>query len=207
MLGKNYQRIICGVAGILAVALFIVLAFTAVSAEEKEEKLKLTFQAFAINQSNIGGGSDTVEIEINRWSTEAERLDYFDILREQGQEELWKVFDKAEQVGWARMGSGARLAPSTPLSYSHDFIQEDQRVIMLGTNRPIGFAEAESESRTKEYNISIIQLTLKKDDKGKWKGNGELIIGAVLMWDEKAKKFGVKSYASEPIRLNDVSER
>jgi len=40
MSGKNYQKIISGAAGVLAAALFMALAFTAVSAEEKKPDKK-----------------------------------------------------------------------------------------------------------------------------------------------------------------------
>jgi len=207
---KNHQKIMCGTAGLLAAALVMVFAVTAVSAEEKEKKVKLTFTGRAVNMTNVGqGGASTIEIQVNRWSTEAQRQALWNILVEKGQNDLWDALGKEPEAGWFRVAQGvARTAPSTPLAYSREIKDGDNWEIILITNRPLAFSEAEAQiNRSTRFNISIIVLQLTKDDKDKWRGSGQLVAGAELNYNAEKNKLEIKNYASEPIRLQEVTLR
>ena len=102
---KNHWRAI----GFLALALVVGLAATTVPGLAKDE-VKLTFSAFAVNMSNIAPGTSTqVEIDISRWSTEAEHDELFKVLVDQGDKKLVDALRKAkrDRVGaFGRHGGG-----------------------------------------------------------------------------------------------------
>ena len=210
MFVKNHQKILCGAAGILAVALVMVFAVTAVPAEDKEEKVKLNFSGRAVNMSTEGPSRNTnIDIQVNRWSTEAERQALWNILVEKGQNDLWDALGNEPEAGWIRLAQGTvRTAPSTTMRYAREFKEGDNWEIILITNRPLTFSEAEAQiKRSTKFSITIIVLQLTKDDKGKWKGNGQMIAGAELTYSEEKNKLEIKNYASEPIRLQEITLR
>jgi hypothetical protein len=204
---KNQHKILRAAAGFLAVALIMMTPVTDVQAEEKGEKLPLNFSGRAVNMSSEGpGGNTIIEIQVSRWSTEAQRQALWNILVEKGQNDLWDALGKEPDAGWFRLATGAaRTVPSTPLTYSREIKQGDNWEIILITNRPLSFEEAEAQiKRQTRFNITIIVLQLTKNDKGKWRGSGQLVAGAELNYSAEQNKLEIKNYASEPIRLQEV---
>ena len=76
-------------------------------------------------------------------------------------------------------------------------------MIVLATDRRIGFAETWRSSRTLDYNVSLIILNL--DEEGR--GDGQIMLGAQFEWDEANEQVIITNFASEPIRLTRVRLR
>ena len=76
-------------------------------------------------------------------------------------------------------------------------------MIVLATDRRIGFAENFRSARTLDYNVSLIVLNL--DEEGQ--GDGQLMLGAQFEWDEANEQVVITHFASEPIRLTRVRVR
>ena len=76
-------------------------------------------------------------------------------------------------------------------------------MVVLATDRRIGFAESWRSARTLDYNVTLIVLNL--DENGQ--GDGQLMLGAVFAWDEANEQLIIESFASEPIRLTRVRMR
>src|SRR4051794_1853527 len=65
---------------------------------------QLHISALAVNMSNIGTGSaNTVLIDINRWTTDAERQALMDTFRKQGPDALLTALQKQPEVGFIRL--------------------------------------------------------------------------------------------------------
>lgn len=195
------------------IAIGAVLLLTAMIAqstpgEDEEEK----YRAFAVNMSNIGmGGAATLDITISRWSTPEERQMLHATLVEKGHDAFVKALRKQKETGWTRATGRAAAAmrqgfPSTRTHYAWQYEENGTRHIIVATNRPIGFREAASASRSVDYNISFLTLEFpaaQGDEKPK--GKGQLYFALKVSLDKDTKKIKVEEAGTEPIRLTTVS--
>ena len=120
-------------------------------------------------------------------------------VKRRGGRELAEILFDKESVGTIRELQG----PAFDLRYSRSLPSEGGRQIILATDRRIAFAEAWGASRTLDYNVSLIVLTV--DDEGR--GEGRLMLGAELTWHEEQNQVEIEYQASRPIRLNNVRLR
>jgi hypothetical protein len=185
--------------GLAALSLTVALGAPAsgVSAQNAKEK----FTAFAINM-NSGPKTATLDITIDRWSTDAERDALLSILAEEkdvnkANQALLKALQKMPKVGSIRtpttLAWDLRYARQNPLD-------EGGRQIVLGTDRPIGFREARNQPRSMDYPFTVIEMRLDKDDKGE----GKMLTGTKLYIDKKTKNLVLENYAQQPVRLNEI---
>jgi hypothetical protein len=157
------------------------------------------FTAFAVDLSAQASRNrtGTVDINIDRWSTDAERNQLRDALRESGPDKLLSALQKIKDpVGSIQtpghIGYPLRYARQIPLG-------NGGRRILLGTDRPISFFEAVNGGATKDYPFLVIDLTV--DAEGK--GQGRLLpIARITANDDHA--VDIENYTSEPVRLNEV---
>ncbi len=188
--------------GILFLALALGTLVPALLAQEEE--LPLNFDAVAVNMSNVGPrGQVRLQIRVNRWSTEEERNALREIVKTQsgrrGERQLADGLFSKESVGTIR--ESRTLAYD--LRYARELPSEVGRMIVLATDRRIGFAEAMRASRTLDYNVTLIILNL--DENGN--GDGQVMLGAQLAWDDVNEQLIIEHFSSEPIRLTRVRMR
>src|SRR5439155_23215568 len=96
----------------------VVLAGAAVSGQTMGAPERFT--ALAVNMGTPGpSGATTVEIVVNRWSSDAERDRLLNVLMEQGPEKLLDALQKNLKVGYIRtpnsIGYDLHFARKTPL--------------------------------------------------------------------------------------------
>jgi hypothetical protein len=160
-----------------------------------------TFTAFAINM-NSGPKTATVDIKIERWSTDEERQTLLSILVEEkdkykANQALLKALQKMPKAGYIR-------TPNTlawDLRYARQNPMEDGgRQIVVGTDRPVGFMEARNQPRSMDYPFTILELRLNKEDKGE----GKMLAGTQLYIDPKTKNLVLENYGQQPVRLNEI---
>ena len=160
--------------------------------------LPVRFTAFAIDVNNMGKShSGTVDIKIDRWSTDAERDALIKTFMEKGPQKLLDALQDTKPVGYIK-------APQT-LAWDLRFARQNQldegvTQILLLTDRPIGFAEARNQPRTIDYPFSLIEIRLGKDGKGV----GKMAVATKIDFDKKKKQLVLENYSSEPVRLNEV---
>jgi hypothetical protein len=168
-----------------------------VSAQNVGEK----FTAFAINM-NSGPKTATVDISIDRWSTDAEREQLLSILVEEkdqyrANQALLKAIQKLPKVGYLR-------TPQTlawDLRYARQSQMEDGgRQIVVATDRPVGFREARNQPRTMDYPFTVVEMRLNKEDKGE----GKMLAGTKIYIEPKTKNLVLENYAQQPVRLNEI---
>ena len=157
------------------------------------------FTANAINMSSIGSRVPTpLDITITRWTSAGEQERLIAILRSKGGDALAEALRKGEPIGSIR----------TPTSLAYDFryaVQErtrnNERRIILLTDRPIEFGELVDRTHSLDYPFSAIELLL--DDTGH--GKGSLWIAAKLTLLDDL--LIVDNYADRPVTLNDVRRK
>ena len=157
------------------------------------------FVALAVNMNN--GGSGTIEMTVNRWSTEAERLRLVTILMEQGPQKLLDVLEDMPRAGYIRSAGG--------IGYDLHYAQRMQgpdggERVVLATNRPIGFWEASNRPRSFDYPFTVIELRLNGDGEGE----GKLSLATRITADAESKIVTLENYETQPVMLTNVkSER
>ena len=156
------------------------------------------FTAFAVDTSNVTPRAITtpVDIQINRWSTDAERDQLLKVFREKGQEALLSALQKLPVVGAIR----------TPGSLNYDIHfamqkaeAEGGRMVFLMTDRYISAWEAMNRPRTIDYPFTLIQLQLDKDGRGVGKASI-----ATKITQEVDGTIELENFANQPVMLNEV---
>jgi hypothetical protein len=181
----------------LAAAGALLVSGQPVMAAKPVERLR----AFAVNMSNMSAGagrnSATVDITIDRWTTDAERDRLADALREKGPDGLLKALQKTDEIGHIQsagsLGYPLRFAREIPLSTGG-------RRLVIGTDRRISFLELREQPRTIDYPFMIMDIRL--DANGK--GEGKLMPVAKITQD-RDHIVEIENYASEPVRLTSVT--
>lgn len=158
------------------------------------------FTAFAVDMSNTaraGRNSTTVDITVNRWSSDADRDRLLNILKEKGQDALLDALQSMPVVGYI----------NTPGSLRYDLHfarqrpdAEGGRTIVLATDRYITGWEAINRPRTIDYPFTLIQLQLDRNDHGV----GKLSIATKIT--AKKDTIELENFSSEPVRLTEVKK-
>ena len=183
--------------GATATAVALILSASVPSAQSNMAKPE-KFTAFAVDISNTASRSNAsvVDIEIKRWSTDAERDQLLEVFRAKGQEGLLAALQKLPVVGGVR----------TPGSLSYDLHFARQRPgadggreIFLMTDRYIGVWEATNRPRTIDYPFTLIQLQLDKDGRGVGKASV-----ATQITQDPDGTIVLENFSSQPVMLNDV---
>ena len=158
----------------------------------------LRMSAVAVNMSNVGrGGANVVDIEIDRWSTEAERDDLIAAFNAQGPDALLSKLQGVKRVGYMRL-------PNTlgyDLHYARKHPGDDgSEQIVIATDRRIGFWEARNQPRTIDYPFTLIDIRLKSAGEGE----GKMSVATKISYNKKKHAVELENYASEPVRLTTV---
>jgi hypothetical protein len=156
------------------------------------------FTAFAVDISNTAprANASVVDIDIKRWSTDAEKDRLLQVFREKGQDALLSALQKMPVVG------GIRTPGS--LNYDIHFARqrpraEGGREIFLMTDRYVSAWEAMNRPRTIDYPFTLIQLQL--DQNGR--GVGKASIATQITQDPDGT-IVLENFSSQPVMLNDV---
>lgn len=182
---------------VLVVAVFGLTVATG-SAQETERE---TFSALAQHSGTGPSGQTTVIIQIERWSTDAERDHLAEVLINEDMQRLADELNKQDDVGFIRGTGGRQRLPSVRLRYAREFREDGVRIIRLATDRPISFGEAvRRPNRTWDYQVSLIELRLDENDEGE----GVLMAGVEFGVDGENNVLTIKHLSTNPVRLVNV---
>jgi len=153
------------------------------------------FTAMAVNMARGGAGS--VEIVVNRWSTEAERNKLMSTLMDQGDDKLLSVLQDMPRVGYFRTPNSLGY----DIHYAHrETMPEGGERVVLATDRRIGFWEAANQPRSIDYPFTVIELRLNKDGEGE----GKMSLATKIMADKNTNTVVLENYATQPVLLQSV---
>jgi hypothetical protein len=182
---------------------FAVLAALAapVAAEEAVDLggLPLRMTAFGINMTGAGARTtETIDITIERWSTEAERDKLLAILVEKGRESLVDaVRDVKPRAGFIRTTKS--LGWDIGFARKQELASGGTRIIIV-TDRPMSFREAANQPRSADYEFLLADIRINAEGKGQ----GKLAGAAKITYDKDARSIEIENYGIEPVRLNEV---
>jgi hypothetical protein len=190
-------------ATVALTALSITVLLSGGTSDVSAQNAREMFTAFAVNMDGGNDKTATVDIQIDRWSPEAERDRLLGILREeknhdQATKALLRALQQLPKVGYIRTGTSVgwdlRYARQTPM-------EDGGRQIVIGTDRPINAWEAYGQGRTLDYPFTVIELRLNKDNRGE----GKLLAGTKIYID-KNDNLVLENYSIQPVMLNDVKK-
>lgn len=175
---------------------FVLLALPGSRVLAQKTKPIETFTAFA---ASLGTGkAGVIEITINRWSTDAEREGLRATLIEFGPDKLLAELEKIRPpVGYMRRPGGL----AWDLYYAHNTSTPDGgRHVVLATNRRVAFNEVANNTRSMQYQFTLIEIRLDKDGKGE----GKMVPAAKVTWNADMKKIEIENYNALPVDLLSV---
>jgi hypothetical protein len=188
----------------------LALPLSAQNSEPKKPKPE-HFSALAYLPSGAGprmvGAGSTMNIDINiqRYSTDAEAQELAQILLSSGSDAVLKALQKKKSIGKVslvgRVGFfDLKLIRSRPV--------EGGRLVIAVSDRPIGFLEAYNSGRSMDYTFGILQMQLKtkEEDKGekqREQGEGSLIYAAKVKVIDKTK-IEIENFGISPAELKGV---
>jgi hypothetical protein len=154
-----------------------------------------------MNLSGIGQGgrTETLQIVIERWSTDEERKALIDTLVERGGEALYDAVQKIKpRAGYIRT--------TTSLGWDIQFARETElpsggRRIVFATDRPMSFYELRNNTRSADYDFMLCEIRLRPDGKGE----GKLALATKVSYDRDKRQVELENYGTEPVRLTQVS--
>ena len=182
----------------LATVFMAILALAAGTLVVKAAALE-RYVAMAVNLGGSPGptGAGTVEITIDRWSTDAQRDELRKALIEKGPEKLLDTLQEMPRVGYIRtpnsIGYDLHYARKMPMDEGGD-------QIVLATDRYIGFWEASHRPRTVDYPFTLIEMRVGKDGVGE----GKMSLFTKIVYDKKKNQIVLEDYGSQPVLLTQV---
>ena len=164
-------------------------------ASAQTQGVREDFTAIAVVNNNLGSGAGTVQIQITRWSTEAERNALVTTLREQGPMKLLDALRDMRPVGIIKTPDSLGY----DLRYAHQTkADEGGRRIVIATDRPIGFWEARNQPRTVDYPFTVVQMQMGPDGRGK----GTLSYATKILAHDNI--IELENFATSPVMLTEI---
>jgi hypothetical protein len=148
------------------------------------------------------GATANIDLYIKRYTPDHEAKVLGGLLLESGPDELLKALEKADSIGKVTLTGRVGFYDLKLIRSRRT--ETGRRIIAVG-DRPIGFLEAYVSNRSRDYEFGILQLDLKRDSKGREKGQGTLIYAAKVKV-LNGKRLEIENYGIEPIRLMGVRQ-
>ncbi|TNF71912.1 MAG: hypothetical protein EP299_10645 [Acidobacteria bacterium] len=182
-----------------AVGIALVMAMALGAMPTMAQKSIEQYKGNAIVQT--GGRASMVEINIYRWSSDDERNEILDAIKEATENKkltrhVAQTLRGQKKTGYAFLAG----QQGYPLRYSREFKTEEGRQIILATDRPVSFGEVYQHSKLGDFDVTVILLDL--DDSGS--GNGIISVGTEVLWNDKTGKLEVTNTTSQPVKVGDV---
>ena len=172
----------------LSTALVMTAAVWAAPAAER-------FTANAINMNVSAAG--TIEIVLDRWSTDAERDKLMKVMMDKGPEKLLDALQDLPRVGYFRspnsLGWDIHFARKIPQA-------EGGERLVLVTDRRINFWEAANRPRSIDYPFTVIELRLNREGEGE----GKISVATKIIADKEANIVTLENFDTQPVMLTHV---
>jgi len=182
----------------------LVLSIPAPAQEQKPKSEKfgaLAFMPHGAGPAMVGSGARVnVDLFVRSYTSDEEARSLAGALLEGGSDALLKRLEDAKSIGKITI-TGRVGFYDLKLIRSHQ-TQEGRRIYAVG-DRPVGFLEAYVNNRSRDYPFGILQLDLKRNEKGREEGTGALIYAAKIKVLD-GKSIDVETYGIDAIKLLGV---
>lgn len=168
----------------------------------------VVINGWALNMSNIAtGANQTIRININGWSSPAQREHLITTFLEKNEDALLRELERQPDLG--RFNFPGYMGPDpnsimrlgTDIRYAMNVPGEDGgRRIVIVTPRVIGFREQTGTSRTRDYRFSLFEMRFDRSGKGE----GKMAYASQISFDKKKNTIELENYSSEPVRLQNL---
>ena len=196
MVKKMGPRVLAFSIAVAAMAIFLPVALK-VYAQDKPKRE--TIQATAMGQLTAAGKTFHVTVNIESYSTPEDQKMLIDAFSSGGHDALVKTLSKMKSKG--------RVAITGTVGYQIAYIRsiptENGRTIRLITDRPIKFAEAYASTRSRDYDLSGMEINIAQEQRN---SDGSLIVAGKFKVD-KSQQVSFESYGSGPWKLVNIMER
>lgn len=184
---------------ILAIAIAGLSVASAVAQDQEKEQ----FNALAVHLGTGPSGQTPMIIGIDRWTTDAEAETLLQAVQNNDHEALKKALDDQHETGYIRFPTVRSRFPSTRMNFARQFEKDGQRVIVMATNRPLAIFEIWNQTRSSDYDITLLELHLNEQGDGE----GVLAAGVEIGYDAEKKQLVTKNWSSSPIQLKEVKKQ
>ena len=175
----------------------LLLGGTALAQPPAEKPSPIRFTAFAVNLGT-GPQAGTLDIVLERLSSDEERATLIAAFVEKGQDGLLKALQKVKpRVGFIRTPNSLGY----DLQYAFRFVNADgSSRIVISTDRWVGYWEARNQPRTMDYPFTMIEMRLDKDGKGE----GRMAVGTKISKSKDGKTVELENYGISPVALKNI---
>ena len=164
--------------------LFVLLAGIGIAAQTQE---RMTIQATAMGTSTQLGKQADVNIYIEQLSTEEDRAKLIQAFQRSGQDGLRGVLEDMKPKGRVRFSSGG---VGNDVKYIIELPSEKGRRFRLVTDRNIAFGELYAGTRSREYSVGAMELTIMPDGSG----SGRVLPACKLKVNKKNNQVEIETY-------------
>jgi hypothetical protein len=157
---------------------------------------RMTIQATAMGTSTQMGKMYNINIHIEQFSSQDDRKALIDAFKRSGQDGLVDVLEDMKPKGRVRFASGG---VGNDVKYIIELPSKSGRRFRLVTDRNIAFGELYAGTRSRDYSVGAIELTLTPDGKG----SGTVLPACRLRVDKKKQQVEVETYQN-PWKLTNL---
>ena len=182
------------------IALCVLLVFALVDISSSEPQTE-TIQAQAFGTTTMSGRTFGITIIIEDYSTPADQKALIDALTQGGHDKVVDVISHMKSKGRIRLSSGG---VGYQINYIRNIPTKTGRTIRLITDRPIYFGEAYYNGRSRDYDLSLIEIHLNHNKK---ESTGSLVFGGRFRVNKKKQQIEFETYEASPWRLAGIMER
>lgn len=187
-------------AAVALVAVFLTVSSSLLEAGSTEEANgRLACTAFAVSTGGARSSpvASSVDIVVERWSTEPERRRLLDAMTK-SQDAMLKALQDLRRVGFIRTPGNL----GWDLHYAHETPgEEGDRRIVIATDRPMSIWEAVNRPRTVDYPFTFIEMRLSRDGQGE----GKLSLATQVIASRDGRSVQLENYDTQPVQLNKIS--
>ena len=153
------------------------------------------YTANAINMNR--GAAGTIELVVNRWSTDAQRDKLMAVMLNKGPEKLLDALQDMPRMGYIKTPDRV----GWDLHFTRKIAAPDggERVILV-TDRRIGFWEAANRPRSIDYPFTVIELRLNRDGEGE----GKMSVATKIIADKEDNVVTLENYDIQPVLLTNI---
>jgi hypothetical protein len=184
-----YRRISAVTAGVAAAALLSLAAHAQTNG---------TGERFIANAVNMNAGAaGSIEIVVERWSTDANRDKLMAVMMDKGPDKLLDALQDMPRMGYFRAPGQVGI----DIHFARRISQPEggERVVLV-TDRRIGFAEAANQPRSIDYPFTVIEMRLNRDGEGE----GKMSVATKIIADKENNIVTLENYDTQPVMLNNV---
>ena len=175
-------------------ALVLLLAPLAASPQIEDTPARFTAAAVDMNR----GAAGTVELIVNRWSSDADRDRLMAVMFDKGPEKLLDALQDMPRMGYirtpGRIGWDIRFARHMPAA------DGGERIVLV-TDRRMGFREIANRHRSVDYPFTVIEMRLQKNGEGE----GKVSVATRIIADKANKVVTLENYDIQPVMLTKIT--